>query len=791
MTAGQEAKKEANRLRQQRFRDRKKAEELGVASEPIFYERSDWSLFIDRATLPQRAGCYPSQIGRVILKELVDNALDAGAGNVTITGDARSCVLSDDGPGIGDVARLFNVARQLVSSKIKRLPTRGMLGNGLRVIMGAVVAFNGSIAVTTRGSRVNLSVEPTTGETVIVDEIPAILSGTHVELLFPEDLFAEEDYQSARNTITLANWGEAYRGPSQPRWYGAASLCRTFRAAPQAATVSDIVADLFDADIDDQRIARTLSEDAVAAGELLSHLDTGRSVKVGFIGEDAFGDRTYHRVTGVANIERAEIPFCVEAWVTCTHAKKGEPTNGVTYPIINRSFALTPLTFSSAGTGLSVWDNSSLHTHTGRAKSGRYQIVLSLITPYVRLMNDGKTPVLRDFEDAIQTAIGRAASKAYSLMTKPPSSMTVKDAAYQVMEKAYLKVSDDGTLPAKARQIMYAARPDILRLTGRNKFGDQYFTQTLLPDYITEHPEETANWDVIYDARGHLTEPHTGRSVPLGTLQVRQYVGERPRLGAAAELNASKMYPTAGPRHRYKNVLFVEKEGFDELFQAVNLAERYDLAIMSTKGMSVTASRAMIDKISPLVDKVFVLHDFDISGFSILGTLGTDSRRYTFANKPNLVELGLRLDDVTNEGLDAEAVEVKDSSREARRDTLEEHGATEEEIEFLCPEDETKDCQRVELNAMTSRQLVDFIEKKLQEHGVDKLVPPEETLVEHARRLTEQVLTRKALDRLAAHIARKAAEAELPDNLAEMVEEYLADDRELSWDEALARLILP
>jgi hypothetical protein len=39
-------------------------------------------------------------------------------------------------------------------------------------------------------------------------------------------------------------------------------------------------------------------------------------------------------------------------------------------------------------------------------------------------------------------------------------------------------------------------------------------------------------------------------------------------------------------------------------------------------------------------------------------------------------------------GLEIETVEVK--SLEARRETLERHGATDEEIEFLAPEDETR-----------------------------------------------------------------------------------------------------
>jgi hypothetical protein len=56
------------------------------------------------------------------------------------------------------------------------------------------------------------------------------------------------------------------------------------------------------------------------------------------------------------------------------------------------------------------------------------------------------------------------------------------------------------------------------------------------------------------------------------------------------------------PRNRYGNVLFVEKQGFDELFAEVQLAARYDIAIMSTKGMSVTASRALLDRLAAKVE---------------------------------------------------------------------------------------------------------------------------------------------------------------------------------------------
>jgi hypothetical protein len=73
------------------------------------------------------------------------------------------------------------------------------------------------------------------------------------------------------------------------------------------------------------------------------------------------------------------------------------------------------------------------------------------------------------------------------------------------MPAAYAKASANGTLPAHARQIMYAARGEIQQRTGRT-LDDQYFCQVLLPDYITEHGD-AQSWNVVFDARGHFAEP--------------------------------------------------------------------------------------------------------------------------------------------------------------------------------------------------------------------------------------------------------------------------------------------
>ena len=105
-----------------------------------------------------------------------------------------------------------------------------------------------------------------------------------------------------------------------------------------------------------------------------------------------------------------------------------------------------------------------------------------------------------------------------SRLTREPRT-TQKDAAWEIMEQAYLAASGNNTLPAMARQIYYQARPKIMELTDNKELRYGYFSQVLLPDYI----EETGvDWDVVYDARGHLEEPHTNVRIGVGTMEIRR-----------------------------------------------------------------------------------------------------------------------------------------------------------------------------------------------------------------------------------------------------------------------------
>ena len=367
--------------------------------------------------------------------------------------------------------------------------------------------------------------------------------------------------------------------------------------------------------------------------------------------------------------------------------------------------------------------------------------------------------------------------------------LNYKQAAFQVMKQAYLKAKGGGTLPANGRQIYYAARPDILRLTGKASLDSQYFTQTLLPSFVEEYPELTADWDVVFDARGHLAEPHTGHHVDLGGLGVRRYMQQWVHSFSedVESLTVNQDCPTHGPTNRYRFALFIEKEGFDQILAAARIAERYDIAIMSTKGMSTTAARQLVDRLSIAGVTILVAHDFDKSGFSIVHTLRTDSRRYTFTVPPRVIDIGLRLADVRKLNLASEAVEYEGKSDP--RITLLERGATQEECNFLV---RGRDYQtwnyigeRVELNAMDSVQFIAWLESKLQESGVEKVVPDEAVLQQAYRRAYRRVQVQEAIDRTI-----KALETEAPDIPPDLLVQIQTtiEGTATSWDEAIWHL---
>jgi hypothetical protein len=196
---------------------------------------------------------------------------------------------------------------------------------------------------------------------------------------------------------------------------------------------------------------------------------------------------------------------------------------------------------------------------------------------------------------------------------------------------------------------------------------------------------------------------------------------------------------------------------------------------MSTKGLPVKAACDLANALTARGVRVFALHDFDLAGFKILKTLLHGTR---LARGTKVTEIGLRMADIVN--LDSEPVEYR--QKKDPKKYLAGCGATAEEQRFLVESSQgnTWFGRRVEINSMTSERLVRFLEEKLAQHGVQKVVPKGETLASAYRRA---MYLRELQSKIEEW--KKANECKAPKRLIVRVKKILAKDPSMSWDNAV------
>jgi hypothetical protein len=265
------------------------------------------------------------------------------------------------------------------------------------------------------------------------------------------------------------------------------------------------------------------------------------------------------------------------------------------------------------------------------------------------------------------------------------------------------------------------------------------------------------------EPRGSITHPHRDETIALGTLMVEQYVR---------------------PPWNFSKLLYIEKEGAQEALKLDCWLERHDCAVMSSKGFSTRAARDLIDKLvehdEPI--EVFCAHDADASGTMIYQTL-QEATRARGARKIKIINIGLEPWEAVDMELEVETLEVEAN---ARRKPIADYVRDRDDGDDW---DEWLQTNRVELNAMTTPQLIEWLDDKMETYGSGKLIPPAEvledtymTLVERRLRaeITERILHDADLD---AQVAEALTALDPPDDeaLRREIEDGFADDPEAEW----------
>ena len=138
--------------------------------------------------------------------------------------------------------------------------------------------------------------------------------------------------------------------------------------------------------------------------------------------------------------------------------------------------------------------------------------------------------------------------------------------------------------------------------------------------------------------------------------------------------------------------------------------------------------------------------------------MATRARR---ARKIKIINIGLEPWEAVEMGLEVETVEEKDRRKPVAK-YVADHGGEWDWEEWL-------QTHRVELNAMTTPQLIEWLDRKMERFGCGKLIPPaavlekdlaERTMKKVRAEITERILREAGLD---AQVAAALAAIELPD----------------------------
>jgi len=364
------------------------------------------------------------------------------------------------------------------------------------------------------------------------------------------------------------------------------------------------------------------------------------------------------------------------------------------------------------------------------------------------------------------------------------------DVADDILHAGYAFASGDGRYTVDKRQFYYAVRDQFREATGR-EITANYFSENLLVKYKNQHPEETAHWQITASPRGTLTIPNTGYDlrIPCGTIAIKEHLREA---GAPCKpfddlenISVDVQWPSLAEGHRYQGVLYIEKEGFDPQLREANIADLFNIAIISCKGHSVTAARMYVDQVCRVGGGVplFTMHDMDKAGFLIAQRLTTisdyarenDLVKYEFRNEINVTDLGLRLTDAQEYGLKSERFQFQG---DFPPDTI----ATPEEQAFL------RSNRRIELNAFTAPQFIEWVRKKLSLYLQEWWIPSDDVLTNAYRRALAVADINRAIDRARKDAIDKAKAAKVPKTLRRQLTKILKDSPQ-AWDTALYGLV--
>ena len=766
------------------------------------FTRDDWRLFTSYTTLPQKAGVARDDLDRVVLKELLDNALDAGTDCGVLEDFDGFVSITNRGTGMtkSTIEKIYSVNRPLVSSKLLLMPTRGALGNGLRVVSGAVIATAGDLFVTSKGKVYEISWDDNgqAKATVIEETDDVDLTCVKIRLGHWEDGFDDSWLDWCYNTLLLADdeSSKAFKGKTNAYWYDSETfntLCQSF-----GGTIEELLLKFSGATKSrlEEKISRgvlEMSSNGFDIGDtdfflkFLRSLKEKRVTSIGLAGAGKFSYRADYGyseyVYGKSNFTyalrsvrgnfQAELPVTLEVWVSATD-DTSDSSDVMLY--VNKTFVTGDVSVVDKKEG--TWFNLGGSKYWTEVKvKGPFKIRINIQTPYMPIKSDGKAPDFGNFMGELHDLLLKVCRKAKRLVDAEKKNVkgSMKDVMLGVMAEAIDKASGDGEYLFSQRQLFYAVRPYVI--SGFGKEPDYNYFCTVL----TEYEDVFGSIEGLYrDPRGVLYHPHTGEEIPIGTLSVSSY--ER-------------------PEWTFNKILYSEKEGFFTILKKAKFPERFDCALLTSKGYASRAVKDLFDLLGETDEEIqfFCIHDADSAGTKIYETLSEATRSHK-GTKVSVTNLGLDPWEALEMGLEVEEIKTGSGRKRAVARYV---GDSFDRVpdDFGYGEENWRDWlqrYRVELNAMTTPQFLEWLEGKMEQFGTGKVVPNEQVLVSHMEQTREELLRERVLQELLVNVGfedivtkalEDATDISSMGDVVELVRGQLDEDLSSHWSDIVKRMV--
>lgn len=446
-----------------------------------------------------------------------------------------------------------------------------------------------------------------------------------------------------------------------------------------------------------------------------------------FADDDPDSEYKYKLITGEYEYGEAKIPYLLEGFL---FQGKNEHSNMKAFAAVNNSipYELLPFycsyderDFCKRGYGFN--SIQGLLDQAGINEADGLVLFINYVSPFIEFTDKAKTRINADsfLDDLLKllTALcrdtikevekARRARRGFSRKAAvvPQQRTSKKDLMHQYFYRGYLMASGDEEYLTKARQVFYACRDMInwdhevdLNQSDYNTFSQEVLTEKFKSDSTLEEK-------ILLDRRGFFTDPFTGVEMPVGTKDVLDYIHDKP----VNKIITSEAKIYSIPIHlRFNKVLFIEKEGFNDILTRSGLVDELGLGIISTKGFGTRAAKKLILHLIDNNVKVYLFNDCDIAGYLIHEKFASGSN--TFEQALPVEHLGLTVADIDDLGKRDKA-EVA-TYRRPYNDALE--MLTEDEREFFIADPyayQKRKFRRVEINALTTPEIIAYLRERI------------------------------------------------------------------------------